>query len=95
VKSGRQRTVHCVCGNVEVLAPGLCATCYTLKRQDEEFFGGLRGAVLERDGYRCRVYDASGRDKRSITSDARYCSTSSEKSLSFLDTNAPLSSPWL
>ena len=29
-------------------------------------FGGLREAVLERDGYRCRVCDASGRDKRSI-----------------------------
>lgn len=41
-------------------------TCYTLKRQDEEYFGGLREAVLDRDGYRCRIYDASGRDKRSI-----------------------------
>ena len=49
-----------------MLALGLCATCYTLKRQDEEYFGGLREAVLERDGYRCRVCNASGRDKRSI-----------------------------
>jgi 5-methylcytosine-specific restriction endonuclease McrA len=49
-----------------VLALGLCSTCYTLKRQDEEYFGGLREAVLERDGYRCRVCDASGRDKRSV-----------------------------
>ncbi len=31
------------------------ATCYTLKRQDEEDFGGLREAVLKRDGHRCRV----------------------------------------
>lgn len=38
-----------------------------LKRQDEEHFGGLREVVLERDGYHCRVCDASGRDKRSIT----------------------------
>jgi 5-methylcytosine-specific restriction endonuclease McrA len=45
---------------------GLCSTCYTLKRQDEEHFGGLREAVLERDGKRCRVCGASGRDKRSI-----------------------------
>ena len=30
---------------------GLCATFYTLKRQGEEYFGGLREAVLERDGY--------------------------------------------
>jgi hypothetical protein len=61
-----QRSMHCSCGNSKILAQGLCATCYTLKRQDEEQFGGLREAVLERDGYRCRVCDASGRDKRSI-----------------------------
>ena len=66
MKAGRQRVMHCPCGNAKVLALGLCATCYTLKRQDEEYFGGLREAVLERDGYRCRVCDASGRDKRSI-----------------------------
>lgn len=62
----RQQVLHCPCGNAKVLALGLCPTCYTLKRQDEEYFGGLREAVLERDGYRCRVCDASGRDKRSI-----------------------------
>jgi hypothetical protein len=66
LKVGRQQVMHCPCGNAKVLALGLCATCYTLKRQDEEHFGGLREAVLERDGYRCRVCDASGRDKRSI-----------------------------
>jgi hypothetical protein len=66
LKIGRQQVLHCPCGNAKVLALGLCATCYTLKRQDEEHFGGLREAVLERDGYRCRVCDASGRDKRSI-----------------------------
>jgi hypothetical protein len=61
-----QRAMHCRCGNPTILALGLCATCYTLKRQDDEYFGGLREAVLERDGYRCRICDASGRDKRSI-----------------------------
>jgi 5-methylcytosine-specific restriction endonuclease McrA len=61
-----QRSLHCPCGNRKILALGLCSTCYTLKRQDEEYFGGLREAVLERDGKRCRVCDASGRDKRSI-----------------------------
>ena len=62
-----QRVMHCPCGNPQILALGLCSTCYTLKRQGEEYFGGLREAVLERDCYRCRVCDASGRDKRSIT----------------------------
>ena len=61
-----QQSMCCPCGNDRVLARGLCATCYTLKRQDEEHFGGFREAVLERDGRRCRVCDASGRDKRSI-----------------------------
>jgi len=46
-----QRVMHCPCGNPKVLALGLCSTCYTLKRQDEEYSGGLREAVLERDGY--------------------------------------------
>ena len=34
--------------------------------QDDEYFGGLREQVLERDGYCCRVCGASGRRKRSI-----------------------------
>jgi len=62
VTGSRQLVMHCPCGNAKVLALGLCATRHTLKRQDEEYFGGLREAVLERDGYRCRVCDASGRD---------------------------------
>lgn len=66
MKRNLQQVLHCRCGNDKVLAQGLCATCYTLKRQDEEHFGGLREKVLERDGYHCRVCDASGRDKRSI-----------------------------
>jgi 5-methylcytosine-specific restriction endonuclease McrA len=61
-----QRPLCCPCGRAEILALGLCPTCYTLKRQDEEYFGGLREQVLERDEYRCRVCGASGRDKRSI-----------------------------
>ncbi len=55
--------MYCPCGQQKILAQGLCATCYTLKRQDEEYFGGFREAVLERDGYCCR---SLGRDKRSI-----------------------------
>jgi hypothetical protein len=42
------------------------STCYTLNRQDEEYFGGLKERVLERDEYRRRVCGAPGRVKRSI-----------------------------
>src|SRR3981189_703791 len=62
-KTGVQRALHCRCGREKILALGLCATCYTLQRQDEEYFGGLREQVLERDGYCCRVCGASGRRK--------------------------------
>jgi 5-methylcytosine-specific restriction endonuclease McrA len=55
LKTGIQTAICCPCGNEKILAPGLCATCYTLKRQDAEYFGGLREQVLERDGYACRV----------------------------------------
>jgi hypothetical protein len=65
-KTGVQRALHCRCGREKILALGLCATCYTLKRQDDEYFDGLREQVLERDGYCCRVCGASGRRKRSI-----------------------------
>jgi hypothetical protein len=47
--------MHCPCGIAKVLAKGLCSTCYTLRRQDEEYFGGHREAVLKRDEYRCRA----------------------------------------
>lgn len=67
MRKGTQRVMHCRCGRERVLANGLCATCYTLRRQDEEYFGGIREVVLERDGHCCRVCGASGRDKRSIT----------------------------
>ena len=66
VSKGKQRSLYCRCGREKILANGFCATCYTLRRQDEEYFGGLRERVLERDGYACRACGAPGRDKRSI-----------------------------
>ena len=68
MKAGRQWVMHCPCGNAKVLALGLCATCYTLKRQDEAYFGGHREAVLARDGYRCAVPGCTNlkRGKRSV-----------------------------
>ena len=65
-RTSGQRPLCCPCGRTDILALGLCGTCYTLKRQDAEYFGGLREQVLERDGYACRVCGAPGRTKRSI-----------------------------
>lgn len=63
-----QQSICCPCGNDKVLALGLCATCYTLKRQDEQYFGGQRETVLTRDGNRCAVPGCTTlkRGKRSI-----------------------------
>ena len=63
-----QRSLCCPCGNDKVLALGVCSTCYTLRRQDEAYFGGHREEVLERDGYRCRVPECTTmkRGKRSV-----------------------------
>jgi 5-methylcytosine-specific restriction endonuclease McrA len=66
MKKGTQRVMHCPCGRTKILAQGLCSTCYTLKRQDEEYFGGLREAVLKRDDHRCRVCSRPGGRKRSL-----------------------------
>lgn len=65
---GTQRVMHCPCGREKVLAHGLCATCYTLTRQDAEYFGGNREVVLTRGGYRCRVPGCTTlkRGKRSV-----------------------------
>jgi hypothetical protein len=51
----KQRGIYCPCGRAEILALGLCSPCYSMKRQDEEKYGGLREAVLNRDGRRCRT----------------------------------------
>lgn len=64
----RQIVMHCPCGKPKVLARGMCANCYTLKRQDEAYFGGHREEVLKRDSYRCRVPGCTTvkRGKRSV-----------------------------
>lgn len=66
MRKPKQYAMHCRCGRAKILAHEMCVVCYTLRRQDEDYFAGLREKVLERDGYRCRVCDASGRDRRSI-----------------------------
>lgn len=66
MKGNPQRSLYCRCGREKIRANGHCATCYVLRRHDTRYFGGLREAVLERDGHCCRVCGASGRDKGSI-----------------------------
>ncbi len=61
-----QRALDCGCGQEKILARGLCETCYRLRRQDEKYFGGLREAVLKRDGHRCRVCSKPGGRKQSL-----------------------------
>jgi hypothetical protein len=63
-----QGSMHCPCGREKILALGLCGTCYTLKRQDAEYFGGHREKVLTRDESRCRIPDCQTlkRGKRSV-----------------------------
>ena len=51
----KQRGIFCPCGRAEILALGLCSSCYSMKRQDEEYYGGLREVVLDRDERRCRA----------------------------------------
>ncbi len=66
MKRNPQRALYCRCGREKIRANGHCATCYVLRRHDVSYFGGLREAVLNRDGHGCRVCGASGRDKGSI-----------------------------
>ena len=66
MKALAQRRMHCPCGRAKIVSRGLCGVCYTLRWHDGRYFGGMREAVLARDGYRCRVCDAPGRRKRSI-----------------------------
>ena len=60
-----QRSLSCACGRT-TLARGLCTVCYTLRRQDEAYFGGLRELALERDGHRCRGCGRRGAGKWSL-----------------------------
>jgi hypothetical protein len=62
----KQQRLHCPCGREKILARVLCATCYTLLRQDCAYFGGLREQVLARDGHRCRACGARDRGKRTL-----------------------------
>jgi hypothetical protein len=55
--------MFCPCGRSEILALGLCSSCYSMRRQDEENYAGLREAVLDRDGRHCRACPNNERRK--------------------------------
>src|SRR5271170_491563 len=59
----KQRGMFCPCGRLKIIALGLCSSCYSMKRQDEENYGGLREAVLDRDRRRCPVCPNTERRK--------------------------------
>jgi len=66
MKKQVQQSMYCSCGNAVMVARGRCATCYTLKRQDDRDFGGRWEPVLDRDDRRCRICGRPGSTKRSI-----------------------------
>lgn len=43
------------CEEAEPVSRGLCRSCYDAAYHDETYFSGNKRAVLERDGYCCRV----------------------------------------
>jgi hypothetical protein len=45
-KKSIQRVICCPCGREKILALGLCATCNTLERQDEVYFGVIGRRLL-------------------------------------------------
>ena len=50
----RQRALFCPCGQHTPVCQGLCRQCYRRRRLSHRAFGGLREAVLTRDGHTCR-----------------------------------------
>ncbi len=55
VPDRRQGSLFCICGALPPLTAGLCPSCYRKWRHSLRFFGGIREAVLDRDGRRCRA----------------------------------------
>lgn len=76
IKRGTRRAFYCQCGRDKIIANGYCATCYTLRRQDERHFRGFgsgllsgtatpAGAVAPPDGTSDRLwFITAGRDDR-------------------------------
>jgi hypothetical protein len=53
-----QTALWCSCGRDRIASNGRCDTCNRRERLSREMFGGLRGEVLERDGFRCQCCGA-------------------------------------
>lgn len=51
----------CSCGRNLVFVAGLCRSCYRAAARSRQRFGGLREAILERDGHACRTCGSAAR----------------------------------
>jgi 5-methylcytosine-specific restriction endonuclease McrA len=56
-----QRRLFCPCGQNLPAVRGLCRSCYRSATHSRQYFSGLRGEILERDGHQCRACGSSAR----------------------------------
>lgn len=49
-----QAVFMCACRSLEIAARGMCARCLARQYHDQEYFGGHRESVLERDHWTCQ-----------------------------------------
>ncbi len=56
-----QRALFCHCGRDFPWTAGLCRSCYRAAAHSRQYFSGLRGEILERDGHQCRACGSADR----------------------------------
>ena len=57
----RQRPLFCPCGRDLPFLAGLCRSCYRAAAHSRQYFAGLRGEILDRDGHQCQACGSAGR----------------------------------
>ena len=56
-----QRPLFCPCGQSLPAIRGLCHSCYRSAAHSRQYFSGLRGEILDRDGHQCRSCGSADR----------------------------------
>jgi len=56
-----QRLLFGPCGQNLPAIRGLCRSCYRSAAHSRQYFSGLRGEILERDGHQCRACGSADR----------------------------------